>query len=449
MSRRAPNNKVDVVLGAQWGDEGKGKLVDMLSVDMDVTARCAGGNNAGHTVLVDGIKYDFHLLPSGITNANSAAVMGPGMVIHLPGLFSEIEKNAAKGLKGWENRLFISDRAHLVMDYHQALDAGNEASKSAKGTAIGTTKKGIGPTYANKASRTGLRVADLVYNFDGFCDRFRAGAQVAMLNLPGLDIDIDAEIAMYKMYAEKIRPFVIDSVEWLTERTRSKDKVKILVEGANATMLDLDHGTYPYVTSSSCSIGGVCTGLGLPPSAIGDVFGVAKAYCTRVGGGPFPTEQENDIGAAMQKIGHEYGVTTGRPRRCGWIDLLQLKYADKINHFTAFAITKLDVLDSFKEIKVCTAYTDCETGEEINYMPANIKKLAKCRPVLKTFKGWDQDTTQCKSWSDLPQLARDYVNYLERELSVPIRWIGVGPERESIIERSVELTAANVGADFL
>merc|ERR1711970_665936 len=178
---------------------------------------------------------------------------------------------------------------------------------------------------------------------------------------------------MYKMYAEKIRPFVIDSVEWLTERTRSKDKVKILVEGANATMLDLDHGTYPYVTSSSC--------------AIGDVFGVAKAYCTRVGGGPFPTEQENDIGAAMQKIGHEYGVTTGRPRRCGWIDLLQLKYADKINHFTAFAITKLDVLDSFKEIKVCTAYTDCETGEEINYMPANIKQLAKCRPVLKTFKG--------------------------------------------------------------
>jgi len=450
MSRKAPNNKVDVVLGAQWGDEGKGKLVDMLSVDMDITARCAGGNNAGHTVLCNGIKYDFHLLPSGITHEKSKAVMGPGMVIHLPGLFSEIEANVKKGLVGWEQRLLISDRAHLVMDYHQALDAGYEANRAkGGGTAIGTTKKGIGPTYANKASRTGLRIADLVYNFDGFVDRFRAGAQVAMLNLPGLDIDIEAEINRYREYAKKIRPLVIDSVDWLTKRTRSDEKINILIEGANATMLDLDHGTYPYVTSSSCTIGGVCTGLGLPPCAVGNVYGVAKAYCTRVGSGPFPSELENELGEKMQKIGHEFGVTTGRPRRCGWIDLLQLKYADNINHFTSFAITKLDVLDTFEEVCAVTHYYDEETGEDIHYMPANIKQLAKCRPRIKKFKGWNSDTTQCTKWEDLPQLAKDYVNYLERELQVPIRWIGVGPARESIIERSAELTAKNVGKDFL
>jgi adenylosuccinate synthase len=446
MNRRAPRNKVSVVLGAQWGDEGKGKLVDLLAVGMDVTARCAGGNNAGHTVICDGIKYDFHLLPSGITHEKSKAVMGPGMVIHLPGLFAEIEKNVQKGLKNWEDRLLISDRAHLVMDYHQALDAGNESRKGDK--AIGTTKKGIGPTYANKASRTGVRVGDLVNNFEGFVERIRAGAQVAMLNLPGLDIDIEAEIARYKEYAEKIRPLVVDSVAWLTERTRSAEEINILVEGANATMLDLDHGTYPFVTSSSCSIGGVCTGLGLPPCAVGDVFGVAKAYCTRVGGGPFPTELENEIGEKLQKQGGEFGVTTGRPRRCGWLDLVQLDYADQINHFTALAITKLDVMDNFETVKVCVAYKNSETGDKVSCMPGQIKQLSQVVPVYEEFPGWMSDTTKCETWESLPEKAKTYINFLEKTLKVPIRWIGVGPARESIIFRSKEVSFANTGVEL-
>jgi len=445
MNRKAPNNKVSVVLGSQWGDEGKGKLVDLLAVDMDVTCRCAGGNNAGHTVIVDGVKYAFHLLPSGITNPKSYGLMGPGMVIHLPGLFSEIEHNEKLGLTGWKERLVISDRAHLVMDYHQALDAGNEAAKGGK--AIGTTKKGIGPTYANKASRTGLRVADLVYNFEGFVERFKAGAQVAMLNLPGLDVDIESQIDMYRQFAEKIRPMVVDSVSWLTKRTRSDEKFNILVEGANATMLDIDHGTYPYVTSSSCSVGGVCTGLGLPPCAVGDVFGVAKAYCTRVGGGPFPSELENEIGCKLQEIGHEYGVTTGRRRRCGWIDLPQLKYADSINHFTAMAITKLDVMDTFDTVCACVGYLDRD-GAEMDYMPASIRKLAEVKPKIKEFKGWKQDTTKCQTWDDLPLAAQEFINFIESELCVPVRWVGVGPARNSIILRSAEVTFQNTGKEL-
>lgn len=445
MDRKSPNNKVSVVLGAQWGDEGKGKLVDLLAVDMNVTCRCAGGNNAGHTVVVDGVKYAFHLLPSGITNPQSYALMGPGMVIHLPGLFGEIEHNEKLGLTGWNERLLISDRAHLVMDYHQALDAGNEAAKGGK--AIGTTKKGIGPTYANKASRTGLRVSDLVYNFEGFCDRFKAGAQVAMLNLPGLDVDINAEVQRYREFADKIRPMVVDSVSWLTKRTRSGEKCNILVEGANATMLDIDHGTYPYVTSSSCSIGGVCTGLGLPPCAVGDVFGVAKAYCTRVGGGPFPSELHDELGNKLQELGHEYGVTTGRRRRCGWIDLPQLKYADCINHFTAFAITKLDVMDTFEKVCACIGYVDRD-GNDIDYMPSSIKKLAEVRPKLREFPGWMCDTTKCKTWEDLPAAAQNFINFLEQELKVPIRWLGVGPARDSIIIRSRDVTFKNVGEEL-
>ncbi|CAG5112924.1 Oidioi.mRNA.OKI2018_I69.chr2.g7088.t1.cds [Oikopleura dioica] len=376
----------------------------------------------------------------------SKALMGPGMVIHLPGLFAEIESNVEKGLKGWEDRLLISDRAHLVMDYHQALDAGNETRKGKE--AIGTTKKGIGPTYANKASRTGVRVGDLVNNFEGFVDRFRAGAQVAMLNLPGLDIDIESEIARYKEYAEKIRPLVVDSVSWLTERTRSAEEINILVEGANATMLDLDHGTYPFVTSSSCSIGGVCTGLGLPPCAVGDVFGVAKAYCTRVGGGPFPTELENEIGEKLQKQGGEFGVTTGRPRRCGWLDLVQLDYADQINHFTALAITKLDVMDNFETVKVCVGYKNSGTGDKVTCMPGQIKQLSQVVPVYEEFPGWMSDTTKCETWESLPEKARTYINFLEKFLKIPIRWIGVGPARESIIFRSGEVSFANTGAEL-
>lgn len=447
MNRKPPNNKVSVVLGAQWGDEGKGKLVDLLATSMDVTCRCAGGNNAGHTVVVDGVKYAFHLLPSGITSKDNMALMGPGMVIHLPGLFEEIVHNESLGLTWWREKLLISDRAHLVMDYHQELDAGNEAQKAKRGKAIGTTKKGIGPAYASKASRTGLRVGDLVYNFPGFCEKFKLGAEAAMQKLPELKIDFDAEIDRYRDFAEKIRPLVVDSVSWLTKRTRSAEKVNILVEGANATMLDIDHGTYPYVTSSSCSIGGVCTGLGLPPCAVGDVFGVAKAYCTRVGGGPFPSELENDIGSKLQEIGHEYGVTTGRRRRCGWIDLPQLRYADSINHFTAMAITKLDVMDTFETVCACVGYLDKE-GNEIDYMPASIRKLGEVTAKIQEFPGWMTDTTKCSQWDELPENAKNFINFIERELAVPIRWVGVGPARDSIITRSSQVTLNNTGKEL-
>jgi len=291
------DNKVTVVLGAQWGDEGKGKLVDLLATDVDVVCRCQGGNNAGHTVVVNGQEFDFHLLPSGIINAKCKSIIGNGVVVHLPGLFQEIEKNVEKGLADWNSRLVISDRAHLVFDFHQQVDGMQEAEKGHK--SLGTTKKGIGPAYSSKANRSGIRVADLVGNFDSFSAKFKDLVTSYQRTFPDLNVNVDEELKRYQQYAEKVRPLVTDTVEFLDSQLRGNKRV--LVEGANAAMLDIDFGTYPFVTSSNCSIGGVCTGLGLPPKRIGDVYGVVKAYTTRVGDGPFPTEQLNEIGEFLQK----------------------------------------------------------------------------------------------------------------------------------------------------
>nr|XP_060609907.1 adenylosuccinate synthetase isozyme 2 isoform X2 [Anolis sagrei ordinatus] len=395
---RHPGNKVTVVLGAQWGDEGKGKVVDLLAQDADVVCRCQGGNNAGHTVVVDSVEYDFHLLPSGIINPKVVAFIGNGVVIHLPGLFEEAEKNVkkGKGLEGWEKRLIISDRAHIVFDFHQAADGIQEQQRQEQ---AGKKFKVLANQYKS------------VY--------------------PALEIDIEGELNRLKGYIERIKPMVRDGVYFMYEALHGPPK-KILVEGANAALLDIDFGTYPFVTSSNCTVGGVCTGLGMPPQNVGEVYGVVKAYTTRVGIGAFPTEQNNEIGELLQTRGKEVGVTTGRKRRCGWLDLVLLRYAHMINGFTALALTKLDILDVFPEIKVGVAYKLEE--KIIPHFPANQEVLNKVAVQYETFPGWKTDISNARTFDELPVNAQNYVRFIEMELGVPVKWIGVGKSRESMIQ---------------
>ncbi|KAG7492914.1 hypothetical protein MATL_G00020240 [Megalops atlanticus] len=431
---RGVGNKVTVVLGAQWGDEGKGKVVDLLAQDADMVCRCQGGNNAGHTVVVDAVEYDFHLLPSGIINPNVIAFIGNGVVIHLPGLFEEAEKNMSrgKGLEGWEKRLIISDRAHIVFDFHQAVDGVQEQQRQQQvGKNLGTTKKGIGPVYSAKAARSGLRICDLLADFQEFSERFKVLALQYKAMYPTLELDIDGELEMLKAYVERIKPMVQDGVYFMHKALHGPAK-KILVEGANAALLDIDFGTYPFVTSSNCTVGGVCTGLGMPPQNVGEVYGVVKAYTTRVGIGAFPTEQDNEIGELLQTRGKEVGVTTGRKRRCGWLDLVLVKYAHMINGFTALALTKLDILDVFSEIKVGVAYK--VNDELIPHVPANQEVLQKVEVQYETLPGWSTDTSAARTFEELPENAQKYVHYIEEHLQVPVKWIGVGKSRESMIQ---------------
>lgn len=423
------NSKVTVVLGAQWGDEGKGKVVDMIATDVDVVCRCQGGNNAGHTVVVDGVEFDFHLLPSGIINEKCVSLIGNGVVIHLPGLFDELAKNEAKGLHDWQNRLIVSDRAHLVFDFHQQVDGLQEAEKANTGKSLGTTKKGIGPCYASKATRNGIRVCDLLGDFNLFSEKFSSIVSTYEKLFPSFKVDVEAELEIYREYAEKLRPMVKDTINYLYHAL--KDGRSVLVEGANAAMLDIDFGTYPYVTSSNCSIGGVLTGLGLPPQAIGDIIGVVKAYTTRVGDGPFPTEQLNDVGDLLQTRGAEIGVTTKRKRRCGWLDLPLLHYTGIVNGYTAICLTKLDILDTMAEIKVGVGYKI--DGVKTDIYPGSISDLAKVEVEYKTLPGWQASTTNVREFQQLPRQAQAYVRFIEKELQVPVRWVGVGKGRESII----------------
>ncbi|CAH2094757.1 unnamed protein product [Euphydryas editha] len=425
--RMANNNKVTVVLGAQWGDEGKGKAVDLLSLNSDIVCRCQGGNNAGHTVVVDGKEFDFHLLPSGIINTKCISVIGNGVVIHLPGLFEELKKNELKGMLGWQQRLIISDRAHIVFDFHQQVDGLQEAEKGKN--SLGTTKKGIGPTYSSKATRNGIRIGDLLGDFSIFEEKFRTLAANYKRMFPSLELDIENELSRYKEYADKIRPMVRDTVWYLHKEI--KNGKKVLVEGANAAMLDIDFGTYPYVTSSNCSIGGVCTGLGLPPNLIGDVLGVVKAYTTRVGDGPFPTELHDATGELLQARGHEVGVTTRRVRRCGWLDLVVVRYTATVNGYTALCLTKLDILDTLKEIKVGVAYKI--NGKKIDYFPSSMTELSNVEVEYLTLPGWDCSTENIREMSKLPEAALNYVRTIEEFIEVPVKYIGVGQGRESII----------------
>ncbi|TRY57529.1 hypothetical protein DNTS_023481 [Danionella cerebrum] len=431
---REPQNKVTVVLGAQWGDEGKGKVVDLLAMDADIVCRCQGGNNAGHTVVVDAVEYDFHLLPSGVLNKKATSFIGNGVVIHLPGLFEEAEKNLLKGngLQGWEERLKISDRAHIVFNFHQAVDGIQEQLRQQQaGKNLGTTKKGIGPAYSSKAARNGLRVCDLVSDFSVFEEKFRVLAGHFQTTYPNLNIDIDAELEQLKGYAERLRPLVTDGVYFMNQALTGPSK-KILVEGANAALLDIDFGTYPFVTSSNCTVGGVCTGLGVPPSHVGRVYGVVKAYTTRVGVGAFPTEQDNEVGDLLQSRGREFGVTTGRRRRCGWLDLVLVRYAHMVNGFSAIALTKLDILDALPEIKIGIAYN--VDGKPLPSFPANMDVLTKVQVTYETFPGWSCSTEGVRSFEELPAQAQAYIHFIETFLQVPVKWVGVGKSRESMIK---------------
>ncbi|KAM4729643.1 adenylosuccinate synthetase isozyme 2 [Anableps anableps] len=427
-------NRVTVVLGAQWGDEGKGKVVDLLAQDADIVCRCQGGNNAGHTVVVDSVEYNFHLLPSGIINPKVTAFIGNGVVIHLPGLFEEAEKNQHKGksLTDWKKRLIISDRAHIVFDFHQAVDGVQEQQRQEQaGKNLGTTKKGIGPVYSAKAARSGLRICDLLADFTQFSERYKLLAQQYKAIYPTLEMDIEGELVKLKDYVEQLKPMVRDGVHYMYEALHGPPK-KILVEGANATLLDIDFGTYPFVTSSNCTVGGVCTGLGMPPQNVGKVYGVVKAYTTRVGIGAFPSEQSNEIGELLQTRGKEFGVTTGRKRRCGWLDLVLIKYAHMINGFTALALTKLDILDVFSEIKVGLAYK--LNDKIIPHFPANQEVLHRVEVQYETLPGWKSDTSAARSFEELPENARNYVRFIEEHVGVPVKWIGVGKSRESMIQ---------------
>uniref|UniRef100_H0ZRP1 Adenylosuccinate synthetase n=1 Tax=Taeniopygia guttata TaxID=59729 RepID=H0ZRP1_TAEGU len=424
-------NKVTVVLGAQWGDEGKGKVVDLLATESDIVCRCQIMQAILWLLMGKNMIFTYFLVASLIQRQFLLLVM-EWLYIYQACLKKLKRMKRKVCLKDWEKRLIISDRAHIVFDFHQAVDGLQEVQRQAQeGKNIGTTKKGIGPTYSSKAARTGLRICDLLSDFDEFSSRFKNLAQQYKSMFPTLEIDTEGQLKKLKGYAEKIRPMVRDGVYFMYEALHGSPK-KILVEGANAALLDIDFGTYPFVTSSNCTVGGVCTGLGVPPQHVGDVYGVVKAYTTRVGIGAFPTEQINEIGDLLQSRGHEWGVTTGRKRRCGWLDLVILKYAHMINGFTALALTKLDILDVLDEIKIGVAYK--LGGKRIPYFPANQEILQKVEVEYETMPGWKTDTTGARKWEDLPPKAQNYIRCVENHVGVPVKWVGVGKSRESMIQ---------------
>ena len=413
------------VMGSQWGDEGKGKLVDVLGDSYDITARCAGGSNAGHTVVVEGKKFAFHLLPSSILHPKNTCLIGNGVVLHIPSYFKELRNLTKQGID-YEGRVLISDRAHVVFDFHQDVDGA--AEDSAGGKKIGTTRRGIGPAYASKIARMGVRVGDLQFP-SVFREKVERMGAYWSRAYPSVDIDAGRIVEEYLAYWNTIRPTVIDSVSYVHDALA--DGRRIMVEGANATMLDLDFGTYPYVTSSNCSIGGACTGLGLPPSRIGAVVGVCKAYATRVGEGPFPTQLDDETGEQLRQVGGEFGVTTGRPRRTGWLDLVALRYAHAINGFSCLNITKLDVLTGLPEVKVCVGYE--RDGKLLKSFPSSLEVLSECTPVYETFAGWTDDITKCRTMDELPTGASDLVRFIEKSMGIEATWVGVGAGREGMV----------------
>jgi len=419
--------KTCVILGSQWGDEGKGKLVDILAEKYDICGRFNGGANAGHTIVVNKKKYAFHLLPCGILYPTCTNVLGNGVVVNLSTMFDELKQLDRDNID-YKGRLLLSDRAHLVVNAELELDAKSESK--GKGSFLGTTKKGIGPTYAMKAFRSGLRVGELK-NWDLFVNRYTSFNQTIKEHY-GLSIDTERELKTLKEERDILvgRNMIIDSATYLN--TAINQGKRVLAEGANAIMLDIDHGTYPYVTSSNTSVGGVSTGMGIPPSKIETVIGIVKAYTTRVGEGPFPTELNDDVGEGMRKKGHEFGATTGRPRRCGWLDIPVLRYSHLINDYSSINLTKLDILSELDEIKIGIEYRI--NGKAINYMPGTIDELSKVEVIYETMKGWKKDISHITDFNKLPKEAQAYVHRIEEHLGVPVSWIGVGPEREATIK---------------
>eukprot|EP00850_Spirogloea_muscicola_P011708 SM000073S21484 [mRNA] locus=s73:618009:620946:+ [translate_table: standard] len=421
---------VCAVLGSQWGDEGKGKLVDILAQRYDVVARCQGGANAGHTIYnAEGVKFALHLVPSGILHQSAQCVLGNGVVIHLPGFFGELDGLAAQGVP-IEGRVLVSDRAHLLFDLHQEVDGLREAEL--QGSLIGTTKRGIGPCYASKATRNGLRVCDLRHP-----DQFRSKLELLMKDAASRfarftfsSAALDAEVDRYMKYADRLAPLVGDTVHYVNEAYRHRKR--ILVEGGQATLLDIDFGTYPFVTSSNPSAGGICTGLGIAPNKLGDIIGVTKAYTTRVGSGPYPTELFGQEAEDLRAAGFEYGTTTGRPRRCGWLDIVALRFACTINGFTSLNLTKLDVLSSLENIRLGVSYKS-PAGDTLPCFPADLELLEAVEVEYETLPGWGTDITHIRSYQDLPRNAQHYVEMIEMLVGVPVRYIGVGPGREALI----------------
>ena len=421
-----------VILGSQWGDEGKGKIVDLLAPDYDYVVRYQGGSNAGHTVIVGNKKYALHLIPSGILHKGKKNIISNGVVIALEELLSEMDK-VRDVVEDFEGKLFISDRAHIVFPHHKILDGLSEKAKGKN--KVGTTLKGIGPAYMAKYARTGIRIADL---FDPVYFRKRLEASVSeakeiaeKVYNQKFDLDINKIYYSTLDMFEKIKTLVADTSLMLD--TALKKGEKVLFEGAQGTMLDIDMGTYPYVTSSNSSALGLCNGTGVSPREIGKakVYGVSKAYVTRVGAGPFPTELHDGDGQKLRDEGHEYGTTTGRPRRCGWLDLVALRFAARINGMDGIIITKLDVLDHFDEIKVAVAYE--YEGAVIRDFPASLQVLEKCKPVYKTLKGWDKSTKGIKKKEDIPKEAWEFIKIVEEETETPVVMLSTGPERTQYV----------------
>jgi adenylosuccinate synthase len=415
-------SKADIVVGIQWGDEGKGKIVDKLAQEYDVVCRSQGGHNAGHTIWVDGVKYALHLIPSGILNPDAVNVIGNGVVLNPPSIIKEMEQ-----FENLEGRILISDKAQLNLPYHSLIDIAREKLKGKD--AIGTTGKGIGPAYADKINRIGFRAGELlnptklVQNILKYFTLNKLIFDALQIELPSAE-QITTEVTEY---SEKLTPFITNTTEYVWKAL--EDEKKVLLEGAQGTLLDIDHGTYPFVTSSNTVSAGACTGLGLNPKDIGVITGIVKAYCTRVGNGPFPSEDFGDAGDKMADVGKEFGTTTGRKRRCGWFDAVSVKYASRLNGCDQLSLMKLDVLDGFETIKICVAYE--LNGERIDYVPADLEDVT---PIYEEIKGWDS-VVGCREFDALPVEAKDYITRIEELTKTKVGIISTSPEREDTIIR--------------
>nr|WP_297174948.1 adenylosuccinate synthase [uncultured Agathobaculum sp.] len=420
-----------VILGAQWGDEGKGKFIDIFAAQADLVVRSQGGNNAGHTVVVKDETYKLQLIPSGILYPNCINVIGPGVVVNPKAVLGEIDGLHEKGVS--TDRLLIDARCHCILPWHIELDALSEAEKAKEGAAIGTTHKGIGPTYMDKSERIGIRMHDFVdqARFETVIRETCARKNRVIEGVyGGKPIDADEVIAEYRVYADRLRPLVRDTTAITWEAVKAGKEV--LFEGAQGTLLDLDMGTYPFVTSSHPVAGGCCIGSGVGPTAITDVMGIFKSYTTRVGEGPFPTELFDQTGDYIRKAGGEFGTVTGRPRRTGWFDAVIARYAVRVNGLTEAVINKIDPLRGLPRLKVCVAYR-LQNGQTVTEFPANFMDLNGCEPIYEEFDGFDADITDCRSFSELPQTVQNYIRSLERIIECPISMLGVGPARDQVM----------------
>jgi adenylosuccinate synthase len=428
---------ITVILGAQWGDEGKGKITDLLAAEADIVVRFGGGDNAGHTVTVGTERFALHLIPSGILYPRVTCLLGGGMVVNPERLLTEMDGLAARGVDVSPARLKVSGRAHLIMPYHIALDGAAEVARGA--SALGTTRRGIGPAYTDKAARSGIRVEEMLHPPEVLAQRIREQAEAKNTVLEELygqpPLEIEDIVEQGLAHARRLAPHIVEVSAEIESGLRSRKR--ILAEGAQGTLLDLDFGSYPYVTSSNPTIGGAILGLGVGLQYIGRVVGVVKAYQTRVGTGPMPTELSGELGDRLRGTGtqpwDEFGTTTGRPRRCGWLDAVTLRYAVRVNGLTEMAITKLDVLSRFDTLQVCVAYE--LDGQTIETFPTDLTVLARCQPVYETLAGWGKDVTGTRTFQDLPQQARQYIVHIEELLGIPASYVSVGPGRDETIQR--------------